>query len=189
MPGVQTQISIGWKYRSFSRSRYNGVRVHKVLSKRFLKLDTIGFIPTGGYSSNVNYSQKALMWLVYREQLDECRIMHVRIGREYNLPALPRLSVDGFCEETNNVYEFCCWYWHGHTCLPFRDVTRGAGDTLAERYEKTMSRSVQITQAVYQVEIQGECDFDKGILADHSELKTSYCTARSAEPSQCSVRG
>ena len=29
----------------------------------------------------------------------------------------------------------------------------------------------QITQAGYQVEVQWECDFDKGILADHSELK------------------
>ena len=37
-----------------------------VLRKQFLKPDTIGLIPTGGYSGNVNYSKKALMWLVYR---------------------------------------------------------------------------------------------------------------------------
>jgi predicted nucleic acid binding AN1-type Zn finger protein len=46
-----------------------------------------------------------------------------------------------------------------------------AGDTLAKRYEKTMARLVQITQTVYQVEIQWECEFDKGILAALHELK------------------
>jgi len=41
---------------------------NKVLRKQFLKPDTIGLIPTGGYSGNVNYSKKSLMWLVYRER-------------------------------------------------------------------------------------------------------------------------
>ena len=49
---------------------------NKVLRKIFLEPDTIGLIPNGGYSGNVNYSKKATMWLVYREQLDGCRIMH-----------------------------------------------------------------------------------------------------------------
>ncbi len=45
---------------------------NKVLRRLFLKPDTIGLIPTGGYSGNVNYNKKTLMWLVYREQLDGC---------------------------------------------------------------------------------------------------------------------
>ena len=160
---------------------------NNVLRKRFLKPDTIGLIPTGGNSGNVNYSKKALMWLVYREQLDGCRIMHGRNGGEYRFPALPRLSVDGFCEETNIVYEFCVCYWY--YILVFRSVTSlEAGDTLAERYEKTMSRLEQITQAGYQAEVQWYCDFDRGILPDHPELNTSHCTAESAKHSRCSVR-
>ena len=55
---------------------------NKVLGKLFLKPGTIGLIPSGGYSGNVNYSKKALMWLVYREHLDGCRIMHGRNGRD-----------------------------------------------------------------------------------------------------------
>ena len=35
-----------------------------------------------------------------------------------------------------------------------------------------MTRLEQITQAGYQVEVQWECDFDKGVLADHPKLKT-----------------
>ena len=53
----------------------------------------------------------------------------------------------------------------------YRDVTTGAGDTLAQRNERNMARIEQITQAGYQVKVQWECDFDKGILAAHAELK------------------
>ena len=72
---------------------------YKVLRKRFLKPDTIGLIPSGWYSGNVNYSNKAMMWLVYRERTDGCTILHARNGREYRTPELPNLSVDGFCPE------------------------------------------------------------------------------------------
>jgi hypothetical protein len=56
---------------------------NKVLRKRFLKPDTIGLIPMGGYGGNVNYSKKAIMWLIYKEQTDVYEIRHGRNGREY----------------------------------------------------------------------------------------------------------
>ena len=81
---------------------------------------------------------------------------------KYSFPALPRLSVDDICREINTVYEFCGCYWHRHTCLPYRDVTKWAGDTLAHNYERTMAGLEEITHAGYQVEVQWECAFDKG---------------------------
>jgi hypothetical protein len=62
---------------------------NKVFRKQFLQPDTIGLIPTGGYSGNVKYSKKAVMWIVYKEQTDGCNILHGRNGREYRLPELP----------------------------------------------------------------------------------------------------
>ena len=47
-----------------------------------------------------------------------------------------------------------------HMCQSFRDVNTLCGDTLAEQYERTMSRLEQIKQAVYQVKFQWECEFD-----------------------------
>jgi G:T-mismatch repair DNA endonuclease (very short patch repair protein) len=88
------------------------------------------------------------------------------------MPELPHLSVDGFCPETIKVYEFLGCYLHGHTCLSFRDVTTMVEGTLSDRYEQTMSRLAQITQAGYQVEVQWECEFDSKILPRHPELKT-----------------
>jgi hypothetical protein len=124
---------------------------NKVLRKRFLKPNTIGLIPTGGYSGNVKYRKKALMWLVYREKTDGCKTLHGRNGGEYRLPELPHLSVDVFCRETGKVYEFFGCFWHGHSCLPFRDVTTMCGDTLAEMYVQTMERLEQIARAGFQI--------------------------------------
>jgi hypothetical protein len=112
---------------------------NKFLRKRFLKPNTIGLIPDGGYSGNNNYRKKALMWLLHMEEMDGCHIMHARNGREYRPPELPHYSVDAYCPNTKIIYEFLGCFYHGHTCQPFRDVTTMNGDTLAERYERTMS--------------------------------------------------
>jgi hypothetical protein len=39
----------------------------RVLRKRFLRPDTIGLLPTRGYSGNATYSKKAILWLIYKE--------------------------------------------------------------------------------------------------------------------------
>ena len=120
----------------FTESVTTASACNKILRKRFLKPNPTGLIQTCGYSCNVNKSKKALMWLVHMERSDGCRISHGRNGREFRLPELPNLSVDGYCNETNNAYDFNGCFWHGHTCLPFRDVAILNEDTLSERYEQ-----------------------------------------------------
>ena len=100
---------------------------NKVFRKRFLKPETIGFIPSGGYSCNRNYSKKALMWLIQMEEEDNCKILHSRNGREYILQKLPHFSFDGYCAVTRTVFEFMGCFWHDCKCQPFRDLK-----TLAE---------------------------------------------------------
>ena len=59
------------------------------------------------------------------------------------------------------------WFlWHGHTCEPFRDVCTMSGETVAERYERTISRLEQITQVGCQVKIKWECEFDDAGLVN-----------------------
>ena len=85
----------------------------KVLRKRFLKPNTIGLTPDGGYSCNNNYSKKTLMWLMHMEQMDGCQIMRARNGREYGPRELPKYIVDGYCPETKITYEFFgCFFTH-----------------------------------------------------------------------------
>jgi G:T-mismatch repair DNA endonuclease (very short patch repair protein) len=143
---------------------------NKVLRQLLLKPDTIRLIPIGGYTGNMNYSKKAIMWLICREQTDNCKILH---GREYRLPEVLHLRVDGYCPETKKVYEFCGCYYHIHTCMPYCDIAKLGqdADTLAQRYEQTMARLEQITQAGYGIELMWECEFDRDILSKHPKLR------------------
>jgi hypothetical protein len=43
---------------------------NKVLRKRFLKPETVGLIPSGGYTCNRIYNKNALMWILNMEQVD-----------------------------------------------------------------------------------------------------------------------
>jgi len=46
---------------------------NKVIRKRFLKPDTTGKIPTGGFTCNNRYSKKTMMWLLHMGQTDGLR--------------------------------------------------------------------------------------------------------------------
>jgi G:T-mismatch repair DNA endonuclease (very short patch repair protein) len=102
----------------------------------------------------------------------------VRNWREYRLPELPCLSVDGFCRDIKTVYEFFACYFHGHTCLHYRDIATMGGDTFAKRYELTMARFEQITNDGYQVKMKWECEFDMEIWPLHLELNNQPLVSR-----------
>jgi hypothetical protein len=74
------------------------------------------------------------------EQHDGVVINHARTGREYRLPELLHFSVEGYCAETNTIYEFFGCHCHGCPCQPFRDIITTNGDTLAARYDQTVAR-------------------------------------------------
>jgi len=130
-------------------------------------------VPAGVYSCNRNYKKKALMWLLHMEEMDCCKIMHARNGREYRLPELPRFSVDGYCPENTHCLRIFGKFFHGCKCQPFRDHETMNEDTLAELYERTMSRIEQITRVGYEVKVQWECEFDAyKIIEQKPELLT-----------------
>jgi len=153
---------------------------NKVLRKKFLKPETIGLLPSGGYTANNRYSKKALMWLMHMEQTDGCHIQHARNGREFRPPELPHFSVDGYCAETRTVYEFLGCYYHGCMCQPFRDVKTLGGETLSERYAQTLARIQQIESAGYNVKIQWECKFDEDRIVEQNPELLVHPTVRHA---------
>ena len=73
------------------------------LRKKFLKPETNGLIPTGGYSANRRYSKKALMWLLHMERTDGCHIQHARNWREYKPPEGINPIVSGFKNVLRNT--------------------------------------------------------------------------------------
>jgi len=156
---------------------------NKFLRKRFLQYDTFGLIPTGGCTCNHKYIKKALLWLLHMKRIDGMKKMHGRNGREYKLPELPRFRLDGYCSETRTLYELFGCYNHGHTSHPFRNVITMNGDTLAERYERTMTCMEQKTRAGNLVKVQWVCEFDDAgtpELLAHSIVQQSQVCTRDA---------
>jgi hypothetical protein len=66
----------------------------------FLKPDTVGRIPRGGYRLGDRQSAEPLQW-TGRTRDD---ITHAGNGREVHLAGLPNLKVDGFSAKTNEVF-------------------------------------------------------------------------------------
>ena len=64
MSSVQTEFMKFAKIEIYLEALTIASACNKVLRVEFLKPDTTGLIATGGYSSNVNNSNKAVMWLV-----------------------------------------------------------------------------------------------------------------------------
>jgi hypothetical protein len=52
------------------------------------------------------------------------------------------------------------------------------GDTLAQRYERTMARIEQIVRAVYNVKIQWQCTFDEANITEKTPELLTHPTLR-----------
>jgi G:T-mismatch repair DNA endonuclease (very short patch repair protein) len=130
-----------------------------VFRKKLLQPDRIGIIPVGGNTDNRKQSKKAIAWLLHEEGMKGKRILHVGNGKEHRLPELPNIHVGGLWEK-RAVEEFNECYWHGHSCMPFRDLRFACdGDTSAKMYENAKFPLERIAQAGYQIKVQWECVF------------------------------
>ena len=99
--------------------------------------------------------------LLLEEKEEGKRILHGRNGKELRLTELPNIRVGVLFKETRTVYEFNGCYWHGRTCMPFRELPIAfGGGTLAERYDNTMTRLERIRQTRYRVQVQWKCEFE-----------------------------
>ena len=67
----------------------------RVFRKKYLKANTVGVIPRGGYRLADNQSVKALHWLSWMEKVLDRRIQFSARGCELGL--LENIKVDGFC--------------------------------------------------------------------------------------------
>ena len=100
---------------------------NSVFLTMFLKPDTVCIIPRGGYRLGDRQSIEALQWLEYIGRTRN-NVTHAGNGREVHLAGLPNLKVDGYCEETNEVFEYLGCFWHGCPCMPNRQNPIGKTD-------------------------------------------------------------
>ena len=81
----------------------------KVCKKEFVS-SPIAKIPPSGYSDQ--YSKASIQWLEWRAKLDNVHIQHALNEGEKTIPGT-RYKLDGYCRETNTVYEYHGCIFHG----------------------------------------------------------------------------
>lgn len=133
-----------------------------VYRRGYLKHETLGVIPQRGYRRLCdNQSRVALQWLIWVEKELGINIQHAGRGRE---AVLNGLKVDGFCADTNHVFEFHGCYFHGHSCIKFnrtKPLHEDPDDTLDRRLERTATKTQCLRQRGYTVTEMWECNFLK----------------------------
>ena len=76
-----------------------------IYRSNYMPKDTIAIVPE--YSKTDNYSKMSIIWLNYMSKAKGLNIQHALNGGEKKLTIDDKTyKVDGFCEETNTVYEF-----------------------------------------------------------------------------------
>lgn len=111
--------------------------------------------------SSVRYSYMCITWLDEIAQRDNIHIQHALNGGEYKIPGT-NFRADGYCAETNTVYEFHGDVFHGNPavfksdeqCHPFNEITAG------ELYQNTILRENTIKQLGYSLVVMWESDYN-----------------------------
>lgn len=105
------------------------------------------------------YSRLAVSWLENTASQNECKIQHILNGGEFKIPGT-NYRADGYCEETNTIYEFHGDYWHGNPSkYNSEDMNTVSGKTFGELYQKTMEKEQRIRDLGYNLVTMWESDF------------------------------
>lgn len=98
-----------------------------------------------------NFSKEAIKWLDHETAKTGKKIQHAKNGGEFLIPGT-QYHVDGYCEETNTVYEFWGDFWHGNPEVYDLDqLNRVKNQTFGELYETTMRKKQTLIDAGYKV--------------------------------------
>jgi hypothetical protein len=91
-----------------------------------------------------NFSRKSIDWLERIMKREGIFIQHGKNIGEYGIPGT-RLSVDGYCKETDTAYEYYGDFWHGNPDVyPPEKINPRNDTTMGELYRKTMEREEKI---------------------------------------------
>jgi hypothetical protein len=86
------------------------------------------------------YSNAAIEWLIYIMKKEHIYIQHALNDGEYNIPG-SKYAVDGFCKETNTVYEYDGDLWHGNLkYYNSNDINPVSYKTYGELYNNTIKK-------------------------------------------------
>jgi hypothetical protein len=175
-----------WKDNSLSKRKYNFIKRSKKFHNNKYNYDNINYVnfttpisiqcPVHGEFTQtpnlhvnhgcpkcavVSFSKKQIAWLEYIMKQEGIIIHHALNGGEIIIPNTS-YRADGYCEETNTIYEFHGDYYHGNLdifspedkCHPYNNKTA------QELYDNTQKKHQILLSLGYNVVYIWEYDFD-----------------------------
>jgi predicted nucleic-acid-binding Zn-ribbon protein len=110
---------------------------------------------------NNNYSKMQILWLDFLSKFHNIHIQHVLNDGEYLIPTT-NFKADGYCKETNTIYEFHGDFWHGNPKIYKQDeINKKTNCSFKELYEKTLIKENKIKELGYNLVIIWEKDWKK----------------------------
>lgn len=94
-------------------------------------------------------SKTARKWLNLIKTIAPNLITWESPGGEYRIPGT-RWHADGYDPDTNTIYEYHGWYWHGCPMMyPREKMNKVCGKTMGELYDATKAREKKIKEMGY----------------------------------------
>jgi hypothetical protein len=121
--------------------------------------------------SKKSCSTKSLIWLDNVMMQDNIHIQHAGNGGEYRIPST-QFAADGYCADTNTVYEFDGDAYHGNPNRYVPDANchpRDKSLTAKDLYDKTIIKHNKISELGYHLITIWESDFDSNKLSAINE--------------------
>lgn len=95
------------------------------------------------------FSRPCISWLEQISVREQIHIQHAQNGGEFWIPGT-NFKVDGFCSDTNTVYEFHGDFWHGNPAkFDAEQLHPVCNKTMGELYQRTKQREEIITALGY----------------------------------------
>ena len=101
-----------------------------------------------------------IKWLDFISSYNQIKIQHAENGGEYVIPNT-RFKADGYCQETNTIFEFHGDLWHGNPKLYNQEDRSFFGKTYRELHEKTIKREQEIRDMGFNLVVMWESDWNK----------------------------
>ena len=130
-----------------------------IYRSNYMPKKTIAIVPE--YAKTDNFSKMSIMWLNYMS--NGANIQHALNGGEKVLTIGDKTyKVDGFCEETNTVYEFYGCFWHGcPSCYKPNIINSKSQRDMGTLNDQTIGKRDTIKNAGYNHVSTYECQLTK----------------------------
>jgi hypothetical protein len=110
--------------------------------------------------ANSGFSKPQIQWLEFLSKLNNTYIQHIMNEGEFKIPTT-RYRADGYCEETNTVYEFHGDYFHGNPKIyKPEELNTLCNTTHGKLYESTVKKEEKIKKLGFNLVIIWESDWN-----------------------------